>query len=128
MPGKQTPTFDTACEIGLALPGVERGMAYGTSALKLNGTILAVVPTNKQAEPGSLGIRVDFEQRAALVAEAPEKYYVKEHYAAYPIVLVRLDRIDVSELRDLIGMAYRYTASHPSKSAARKKRSTKTKR
>jgi hypothetical protein len=75
------------------------------------------VPTHRSAEPGSLVVKVDFGDRAQLLAEAPDVYYVTEHYAGYPTVLVRLSRVDEVVLRDLLGMAYKFVtrkaASHP---------------
>jgi hypothetical protein len=100
--------FDTVRKIGLALPGVEDSTAYGNLALKVNGKLLACVPTHRSAEPGSLVVKVDIADRAQLVAEAPDVYYVTEHYVGYPTVLVRLSRIDADVLRDLLGMAHRF--------------------
>ena len=45
--------FDTARKIGLALPDVVDGTAYGAPALKLGGKILACIPTNNSAEPNA---------------------------------------------------------------------------
>ena len=46
--------FDTVRRIGLELPGVEEATAYGSPALKLRGKLLAGIPVNRSAEPGSL--------------------------------------------------------------------------
>ena len=35
-------------------------------------------------------IRMPVDQRDALIAEAPDVYYLKPHYEPYPCVLVRL--------------------------------------
>ena len=58
-------------------------------------------------------MRIDPEDRAELLAAAPDVYYAPEHYLDYPMVLVRLPRVDESALRDLLGMAYKYVVSHP---------------
>jgi hypothetical protein len=100
--------FDLVREIGLQMPGVVAGTAYGGPALKVQGKLLAGVPTNRSAEPGSMVMRVGFEERAELLAEAPEIYYVTEHYEGYDAVLVRLDRVSPDVVRDLLGMAYRF--------------------
>jgi hypothetical protein len=76
--------FDTVRKIGLALPGVEDGTAYGNLALKAHGKLLACVPTHRSAEPNSLVVKVDFDDRAELLAAAPDIYYVTEHYAGFP--------------------------------------------
>jgi len=104
-------TFDTVREIGMTLPGVETGTAYGSPALKVKKKLMACVPTHRSAEPDSLVVRMDFDQRDALLAEAPEKYYVKEHYLGYPCVLVRMTQVSTDELRDLLGTAFRFVTA-----------------
>jgi hypothetical protein len=102
---KRTIDFDTVRNIGLALPGVEESTAYGFPALKVNGKLLACVPANRSAEPGSIAVRMDFDDRAELLAEAPDVYYVTDHYIGYSAVLVRLSRVNLDVLRDLLGVA-----------------------
>jgi len=115
--------FGTVRTIGLALPGVAESTAYGNPALKLNGQLLACVPAHRSAEPGSLLVRVDFEQRAELLAAAPDVYYVPEHYVGYTGVLVRLSRVNRGMLRDLFGMAHKFLlASKPPGSFSRNRR------
>jgi hypothetical protein len=103
--------FDTVRELGLALPGVVDGTAYGSPALKLDGKLLACIPTNKSAEPDSIVVRIDRERRAALLRKQPDVYYITDHYAPHPSVLVRLSRITRTELRQLLRDAQRFAAS-----------------
>ncbi|SRR5216684_5479704 len=105
---RRTIDFETVRKIGLALPGVEEGTAYGSPALKVHGKLLACVPAHRSAEPSSLVIRVDFDDRADLLAAAPDVYYVTDHYVGYNAVLVRLSRVNPDVLRDLLGMAYKF--------------------
>ena len=95
-----TIDFDTVRNIGHELPGVEESTAYGVPALKVHGKLLACVPANRSAEPASLLVRVDFDDRAELLAADPDVYYVTEHYAGYSAVLVRLSRVTPDTLRD----------------------------
>src|SRR5499425_3448776 len=85
--------FDIVCKIGLMLPGVEESTAYGAPALKVRGKLMACVPTHRSAEPGSLAVRVGFDDRAEMLAAAPDVYYVTDHYRGYSIVLVRVCRV-----------------------------------
>jgi hypothetical protein len=118
--------FDTVRKIGRALPGVVEGTMYGAPALKIQGKLVACVPSHTSAEPGSLAVRMDLEDRAELLAEAPDVYYVTDHYVDYNAVLVRFSRVNENELRDLIGMAYKFvTASGTSRSSATGKRTRK---
>jgi hypothetical protein len=122
---KSTIDFDTVRKIGLALSGVEEGTAYGFPALKVHGKLLACVPANRSAEPGSIVVRVDSDDRAELLAAAPDVYYITDHYADYTTVLVRLSRVNPGVLRDLLGMAYKFvTAKAAPRSPSRKRRSS----
>jgi hypothetical protein len=100
--------FNTVREIARALPDVEDGTMHGSPSLKVRGKLLACLPLNKQAEPDSLAVRIDFDQRAALLAEAPDVYYVTDHYVPYPMVLVRMSRISRDALRDLLKTGWRF--------------------
>jgi hypothetical protein len=108
---KSKVTLITVRKLGLALDGAEESTSYGALALKVRGKLMACVPTHKSAEPDSLMVRVNFEERAELIAAAPEIYYVTDHYTDYPSVLVRLSRIDADALRDLLTMAWRFVRS-----------------
>jgi hypothetical protein len=105
-------SFETVKKIGLGFSGVKESTMYGAPALKAHGKLLACIPTNRSAEPGSLVVS-DFADRAELLAEAPEIYYVTEHYIGYPSVLVRLSRVTPDILRDLLDMAHRFATSSP---------------
>jgi hypothetical protein len=105
---KRTVNFNTVKDIGLGFPDVEVSTAHGVPALKVRGQLLACVPSHRSAEPGSLVVRVDFDDRAELLAAAPDVYYVTDHYVGYTGVLVRLSRITPDVLKDLLGMAYKF--------------------
>lgn len=115
--------FETVRNIGLVLPGVEESTAYGVPALKVQGELLACLPSNRSVEPGSLVVRMDFDDRAGLLAADPDIYYVTDHYVGYDAVLVRLSRVNSDILRDLLGMAYKFvTRKVASRSPGRKRR------
>ena len=122
---RSTIDFDTVRDIGLALPGVEESTMYGFPALKVRGKPLVCVPANRSAEPGSLAVRVDFDDRAQLLAEAPDVYYVTDHYVAYDTILVRPSLVNPEALRDLLGMAHKFvTQKATPRSPSRNSRST----
>lgn len=101
-------SFETVRKLGLQLPDVEDCTTYGQPALRVGGKMFVCLPSHKSAEPDSLVVRTDFEQRAELLAAAPEVYYITPHYEGYPAVLVRLRRVTPDVLADVIGMAYRF--------------------
>jgi hypothetical protein len=109
---KQTSAnlFDTVRTVGLGLPGVEAATKYdGSPMLKVGGSFMAGLATHRSAEPGTLVVRYDLEARASVLEDAPDTYYVTDYYQAYPVVLVRLSRIDRDALRDLLSVSRRLT-------------------
>ncbi len=97
--------------LGLTLPRVEVGTAYGSPALKVGGKMFACVAIHKSAEPGTLAVRMDFEKRDALIAADPRTYYLTDHYVDYPVVLVRLERVDNEALHDLLQVGWRFMSA-----------------
>jgi hypothetical protein len=125
MSRKQNPAkvdFEMVRNIGLRLPGVEEGTAYGLPALKVKGKLLACVPANLSAESDSLVIRMNLDDRAELLAGAPDVYYLTDHYVDYEAVLVRLARVNPDVLRDLLGMAYKFVTGGKVNRSPRQKR------
>lgn len=104
---RATLDFDAVRRIALTLPGVEERMSAtrGASSLIVRGKLLTCPAVHKTAEPNSLMVRIGFDRRAELIASDPDVYYVTDHYVNYPAVLVRLSRIHLDSLRDLLGMA-----------------------
>ena len=103
--------LDTVRALGLALPDVEEGTTYGSPALKVRGKMFACIAIHKSAEPDSLAVRIDFDQRDELIAADPKTYYLTPHYVDYPVVLVRLGRVHQDALRDLLLTAWRFVSA-----------------
>jgi hypothetical protein len=102
--------FEVVKAAGLLLQDVEAATKYdGSPVLKMRGCFMAGIATHRSAEPDTLVVRADFEQRECLLEDAPETYYVTDYYRHHPVVLVRLTRIDRAALRDLLAMSWRLT-------------------
>jgi hypothetical protein len=123
----KTPlSFATVLELALEMQDTETGTAYGAAAVKVNGNVLASVPVNKSAEANCAVFRIDFDLRGSLIKAKPDIYYVTEHYAGYPTVLVRLSKISRDELRELLGLSWSFVSAkkpaRPSKAKSKKRR------
>jgi hypothetical protein len=58
-----------------------------------------------------LAVRVpDQEEKAALLASDPDKFFTTAHYNGYPAVLVRLPAVEIDELTELLADAWRCRA------------------
>ena len=103
-------SFSAVQAVGLALPGVEAATKYdGSPVLRVRGCFMAGLATHPSAEPGTLVVRVEFEERERLLEDAPQTYYVTDYYRNYPVVLVRLSQVDQDALRDLLSVSRRLT-------------------
>src|SRR5947209_20162003 len=59
----------------------------------------------------ALAVRVaNEEEKQFLLVTDPEKYFTTDHYNGYPAVLVRLPKIDIEELEELLTDAWRTRA------------------
>lgn len=102
--------FDRVISAGLGLPEVENvTKADGSRVLKRAGCFMAALATHPSAEPGTLVVRYDEQERAWLLEDAPETYYLTEDYRRHPVVLVRLSQVDRDALRDLLSVSRRLT-------------------
>ena len=108
-------TFRDVEAIAAALPDVESTTTWGQPALKVRGKLFACISAHKSAEPDTLVIRMGIDERDALIADAPDVYYLTDHYRNYPYVLVRLSRVGADALRELVTGAYRFTCAELSK-------------
>lgn len=103
-----TAAFEVVNAVGLGLPDVEAATKYdGSPILKAAGCFMAGVATHASAEPDTLVVRIDVDDRERLLEDAPETYYLTDYYRPHPVVLVRLSRIDRDALHDLLSVSHR---------------------
>jgi hypothetical protein len=109
---RSADSFATVRNVGLALPGVEATTRYdGSPVLKVDGCFMAGLATHRSAEPETLVVRMGLEERECLLEDAPDTYYVTDYYRNYPLVLVRLSRLDRDALHDLLSVSWRLTVA-----------------
>jgi hypothetical protein len=112
-------TFDVVRELGCSLPNVEATTRYdGASVLKAYGVFMASLAMHASAGPNTLGVRADFEERARLLEDAPDIYYVTDYYRRHLVVLVRLSRVNRAILRELLTAAWRKAVERSRKGQA----------
>ncbi len=102
--------FDVVKELGCSLPNVEATTKYdGSPVLKTHGAFMAGLAVHASAEPDTLIVRTKLEEREGLLEDAPETYYVTDYYRRYPVVLVRLSRLNRDALRELLTGSWQMT-------------------
>lgn len=104
--------------------GGRAGSIYGAGALKLHGRMAACTPVDKSEEVNSVVVAMSIERLAALLKKSPMIYYITDHYAPHPTMLIRLSKISRSELERTLRMAREFAALEGSvpRSPGRKKR------
>jgi len=100
--------YESLCKLALKYPGVELSTSYGTPSIKVKGRILGRLRTEAE---GAFALRCDFMDRQILLQAHPQAFFVTEHYLNYPMVLVRLDKVERAELADLVERAWRLVAT-----------------
>src|SRR5882757_5874292 len=113
---KTAVNFEAVRALGRDLADLQESTMYGSPALKLGKQLVACLAIHRSAEPRSLVVRTDFEQRAALLTDDPATYYVTDHYVKHPVVLVRLARVQHDQLSDLLTAARQCVLAHAERS------------
>jgi hypothetical protein len=112
-PPRRSMSFDDVREIALSMPDVEEVTAYGMPAFKAGQTRFVGQPVPRpDVQPNSIGVPMSFEDRARVLASHPGVYYLTDHFAKYPGVLVRLASVDRKELREILSAAWHYAMEH----------------
>ena len=107
MPRKKLD-FNAVRDIAMALPGVQESTMHGVPSLKVRGKLLACPALHKSAESETLVVRIGLAERAQLMSDEPDTYYLTPHYSKYPMVLVRLSHIDRASLRVLLERSWSF--------------------
>ena len=116
-------TFNDVRKIALSMPDVIETKAYGMPAFKAGKKRFAGQPVPRpEVETNSLGVHMGFAERDRRMDSRPDVYYVTDHFAGYPAVLVRLSNVTRAELRELLGAAWR-SAMEGASPAKKKRRS-----
>ena len=93
--------WETVREVARGLPGAEESTTYGEPAFKVGGKLFAWLSPDHQAD-GALAVRVDPDEKQLAIDSAPDIYFQTPHYEGYPILLIRLDRVDPVDLAERI--------------------------
>jgi hypothetical protein len=101
------PGWSDVVAAGRALPEAEESTWYRTPSLRVGRKSFC-----RMKEDGeTLVVRViDLEDKEALLRGDPDVFFTTPHYDGHAYVLVRLDRVDLLRLGELLEDAWRIVA------------------
>jgi hypothetical protein len=101
-------SHDDVRRIALGLPGAYEQSSYeGRPSWRTKPRMFAWL----RDDPEALVVWVDsVEDRDALVASEPDKFFTTSHYDGYPAVLVRLGAVEADEVEELVTDSWRLRA------------------
>ena len=110
-------TWNDVRRRALALPATSEVVSRGTAAWNVKDKGFVWERPLRKSELAALGDRAprgailgvrtaDLAMKEALLARNPDVYFTTPHFDGYPAVLVRLGRISVRELKDVIVEAW----------------------
>ena len=110
-------TWDDVRRIALALPDTSERVARGVCQWRVKDKLFAwerplrrkeIEALGAHAPDGPiLGARVEhLGAKEALLSDDPRIYFTTSHFDGYPAILVRLDRIGVDELTEVVVEAW----------------------
>jgi hypothetical protein len=86
--------------IALSLPETIEKPWFGSPGFRVKDK--GFLRIRSEAEGALVVFVSDLAEKEALLAADPDKFFTTSHYDGYPTVLVRLEVVDVDELRELI--------------------------
>lgn len=104
-------------KIALSFPGASEGMAFGGAAWTVNKKLFVWERPLRKSDLAALGAKApkgpilgvrtaDLEMKDVLLASDLTVFFTTPHFDGYPAVLVRLDKIGVKRLRDVVEEAW----------------------
>ena len=101
-------SHDDVRRIALEFPDVEERASYGgRPSWRTPKQMFAWI----REQPEALVVWVESEQdKLAMVSAEPDKFFTTDHYDGHPIVLVRLEAIELDEATELITESWRLRA------------------
>jgi len=100
-------TREEFTQVALSFPGATEGSSYGQPAFKVDGKFF----TRIRKDDGSAVLScVDHDEREFLMEADPETFHFTAHYKDYPIVLARLEGLEVEQARGFLARQFRKVA------------------
>jgi len=89
----------------MTLPGTTEGLSHGTPAFYINKKMLSRIWEDGEV----LVVRTD--DREKWLQADPDTFFITDHYRNYPTMLIRLDKVQPDDLKQLLTTAWLGRAS-----------------
>lgn len=99
-------TWANVAKLGLKLPETAVGTSYGTPALKVKNKMFVRL----KEDSVTIVLLMDTFEREHRLRSEPDVFYITDHYKDYPAVLVRLAKVEMSEMKLLLEQSWRRVA------------------
>ena len=99
---------DDVRRIALSLPETIEKSWFGSPGFRVKDK--GFLRIRSEAEGALVVFVADLDEKDALLSSDPDKFFTTPHYDGHPTVLVRLEAVDVDELRELIVDSWRNKA------------------
>jgi hypothetical protein len=96
--------WNTIQQLMSVFPGTEESTSYGTPAFKVKKKLLL------RLKEDGITLVIHTDDRDIWLDDDPNVFFVTEHYFNYPFVLVRLDKIKKTKLREIITQSWKEIA------------------
>ncbi len=104
-------------KIALAFPGASEGTAFGGAAWSVNKKLFVWERPLRKSDLAALGAKApkgpilgvrtaDLEMKDVMLASDPKVFFTTPHFDGYPAVLIRLDKIGIKRLGDVVEEAW----------------------
>lgn len=95
--------WDDVRELALSLPEAEES-DEDRVAFRVRGKLFAWAA--RERDGGGLGVRVEREEKQLILDANPDVYFSSPHYDGWPGVQIRLEEIELEELRERLEDAW----------------------
>lgn len=99
-------TFDQIKKLASDLPGTQISTSYGTPAIKVGRKLMLRM---NEKEDAIVILLNSVAEQQELIAQDPMAFFITDHYAGYPAVLVR-PTVEETTFRKLLELAWRRVA------------------
>jgi len=98
---------ETVRQLALEFSATHEKPCYGTPGFYVKRTLFA-----RLLEDGdSVVIKIDQDDRARRMKVNPNTFFVTDHYRNHPMMIIRLSTVDIADLRELLGDAWKHAAN-----------------